>query len=70
MKIEPQTLEDIFGPPVSVYTRAQAIEDGNLVDISEATDDAGANLCQQAGIKWPVALTRACYEAVIAVGGT
>lgn len=26
------TLEDLFGPPISVYTREQAIDDGILVD--------------------------------------
>ena len=46
-------LEDIFGPPISVYSRAQAIEDGELVDISEwARED---------GFKFPVAMTRALF---------
>lgn len=42
---------------ISVYTRAQAIEDGELVDI---TDSA-----RQAGILWPVAVTRAVWVEYI-----
>ena len=39
-----------FGPVLSVYTRAQAIEDGILVDVSETA--------REAGFKIPVAVTR------------
>jgi type I site-specific restriction endonuclease len=28
-------LQDVFGPVISSYSRAQAIEDGILVDVSE-----------------------------------
>ena len=35
------TMEDIFGEPISVYTRAQAIEDGTLVDVSPFARGAG-----------------------------
>ena len=35
------------------YTRAQALEDGVLVDVSE--------IAKEAGIKFPVALTAAVY---------
>jgi hypothetical protein len=38
---------------IHVYTRAQAIEDGVLVDVSETA--------WEARIKWPVALTRAVW---------
>ncbi|MCA9262586.1 MAG: hypothetical protein KDA60_02010 [Planctomycetales bacterium] len=38
---------------VSVYTRADAIRDGELVDVSCAA--------REAGIRYPVALTRAVY---------
>jgi hypothetical protein len=34
-KQKPQSLEDIFGPPVFAYTRADAIADGVLVPIPE-----------------------------------
>lgn len=30
----PDSVEDFFGPPISVYTDEQAVEDGVLVDIS------------------------------------
>ena len=42
-----------FGPPISTYTRAQAIEDGFLVDVSETP--------REAGFKIPVALTRTVW---------
>jgi hypothetical protein len=41
---------------VSVYTRAQAIEDGELVDVSE--------LAQEAGFRWPMAFTRALWATI------
>lgn len=31
----------IFGEPISVYTRAQAIEDGVLVDVTKTAKEAG-----------------------------
>lgn len=39
---------------LSIYTRAQAIEDGVLVDVSETA--------REAGIVFPVAMTRAAFE--------
>lgn len=36
--------EDIFGKPIYVYSRAQAIEDGELVDISKTAKEAGFKL--------------------------
>ena len=44
-----QAVEDFFGPPISIYTRAQAIEDGVLVDVTETA--------REAGFRCPVALT-------------
>lgn len=41
--------ESIFGKPIYSYTRAQAIEDGVLDDVSE--------MAKEAGLKFPVALT-------------
>jgi hypothetical protein len=41
------------------YSRAQAIADGVLVDVS--------GVAREAGIKFPVALTRAVYERCVAV---
>ena len=44
---------------IYAYTRAQALEDGVLVDVSEMAKDAG--------IKFPVALTSAVYGKYIEV---
>jgi len=52
------TAESYFGEVISTYTRAQAIEDGVLVD-------AGP-MAQEAGFKWPVALTSAVWEDCVA----
>jgi hypothetical protein len=41
------------------YTRAEAIADGVLVDVTETA--------KEAGIKYPVALTRAVWERCVAV---
>ena len=46
--------ESIFGEVVYSYTRAQAVEDGVLVD--------AGTMAQEAGFKWPVALTSAVWE--------
>jgi hypothetical protein len=41
------------------YTRADALRDGVLVDVSATA--------REAGIRWPVALTRAVWERCVAV---
>ena len=48
-----------FGPPISTYTRAQAIEDGFLVDVSETAREAGFTI--------PVALTRGVWDRIVAL---
>ena len=48
-----------FDPVLSVYTRAQAIEDGILVDVSETA--------REAGFKIPVALSRSVWERLVAL---
>ena len=45
-----------WGDVVYAYTRAQAIEDGVLVDVSKTA--------QEAGIKWPVALTSEVWALI------
>ena len=49
------------------YTRAQAIEDGVLVDLSDPsfTFRPGLNILKEAGIKFPVAMTSAAFARVI-----
>jgi len=51
-------IEDFFGPVIYAYTRAMAIKDGNLVDVTE--------IAQEAGFSVPVALTRAVWEKHVA----
>ncbi|MDE2268571.1 MAG: hypothetical protein KGL33_06105 [Betaproteobacteria bacterium] len=46
-------MREIFGEPISTYTRAQAIEDGVLIEISTTA--------REAGIVWPVAMTAAAW---------
>ena len=50
---------ELFGEVISSYSRAQAIEDGVLVDVSA--------LGKEAGIKFPVAMTRAVWAQYVEV---
>lgn len=47
------TFSDLFGEPIYAYTRAQALGDGVLVDVSD--------LAEEAGFRYPVAMTRAAW---------
>ena len=47
------TMAEIFGEPINIYTRRQALDDGFLVDVSEMSSEAG--------FRFPVALTRAAW---------
>ena len=53
MQTQATTAREFFGEPISIYTRAQAIEDGQLIDVSTTA--------REAGIVWPVALTSAAW---------
>ena len=44
---------------IYAYTRAQAIEDGELVDVSETA--------RESGIKFPVAVTRAVWAKYVEI---
>jgi hypothetical protein len=48
-----------FGEVIFAYTRKQAIADGNQVDVSTTA--------KEAGIKFPMFLTRAVFDAYVAV---
>lgn len=50
-------LQDLFGEVISVYTRAQAIADGVLIDVTAEANDAGFRV--------PVALTGAVWADVV-----
>jgi hypothetical protein len=58
----PVTPDDFWGPPISIYTRAQAIEDGVLVDVSDWAG-AGPN-GMMGGFRVPTVLTRALWDVV------
>jgi len=53
-----QTADSFFGDVVYIFTRAQAIEDGVLID--------AGTMAEEAGFKWPVAFTSAAWEDCIA----
>jgi hypothetical protein len=52
-------LREFFGEPIHTYTRAQALEDGVLVDVTETA--------REAGIKYPVALTAEVFAKYVKV---
>src|SRR5438477_5396663 len=64
-----ESSSDFWGEPIHAYTRAQAIADGVMVDLTSATDDRDQLLCQQAGFKVPVAITRAAWAETVEAGG-
>ena len=49
----------VFGPVIPAYTRAQAIDDGFLVDVSETAREAGFTV--------PVAITRTVWNRLVAL---
>ena len=55
-KVEEKEMD--MGEVISVYTRRQAIEDGELVDISETSEAI------EAGFKIPVCVTRALWGKI------
>lgn len=52
-------MRELFGEVISSYTRAEGIADGFLVDVSETA--------REAGITFPVAMTRTAWEAAVAM---
>jgi hypothetical protein len=58
MRHPKQHFDSIFGEPIHVYTRAQAIEDGVLIDVSQTAHEAGFHL--------PVALTATAWADCVA----
>lgn len=60
MSTHPQTdPADPFGPVIYSYTRADAIADGQQVDVSTTA--------QEAGIRFPFYITRAVFDAYVTV---
>ena len=54
------SMADLFGEPISVYTREQAIEDGELVDVTEWASPSQMS----GGFTCPVVLTRHLWNVV------
>ena len=51
------TMKELFGEVIYAYTRKQAIEDGILIDTT--------SMAQEAGIKFPVAITIAVWNEYV-----
>ena len=58
-----QSAESFFGDIISTYTRAQAIEDGVLIDVSSIAKESGFN-------EWPVSLTAGAWADCVAWSDT
>jgi hypothetical protein len=54
-----ENISEPFGPVIYTYTRSQAVADGFQVEVSK--------VAQEAGILFPVFLTRAVYDAYVTV---
>ena len=54
-------LYEAYGAPIDVYSRAQAIEDGVLCDVSA--------MAREAGFKYPAAITEAVFNTLSDVEG-
>ncbi|MBU4223087.1 MAG: hypothetical protein KKA10_15965 [Euryarchaeota archaeon] len=52
-----QSTKSVFGDVIDVYTRAEAIDDGVLVDVTETA--------KEAGIVYPTAVTQALWNGYI-----
>src|ERR1039458_7430075 len=61
------SMEEFFGEVLSSYSRAQAIEDGVLVSLNDPsfTFRPGLNICAEARIKFPVAMTIAAFAKTV-----
>ena len=57
-----QSAESFFGDIISTYTRAQAIEDGVLIDVSPTA--------KEAGFEWPIAMTAGAWADCVAWSDT
>ena len=66
------SMEEVFGEVLSSYSRAQAIEDGVLVSLNDPsfTFRPGLNICVEAGIKFPVAMTIAAFAKTVSESDT
>lgn len=54
----PNAFRDFWGAPIHVYTRAEALADGVLVDVTKAA--------QEVGFRLPVAMTKGVWSEAVA----
>jgi hypothetical protein len=59
MNDQSRTAANIFGPVLYTYSRSQAVADGLQVEVSKVANEAG--------IRFPVFLTRAVYDSFVRV---
>ena len=59
MNTDTNNTAEPFGPVIYTYTRSQAIADGFQIEITKTA--------QEAGIRFPVFITRGVYEQCVAV---
>ena len=59
MNAQNKIAADIFGPVLYSYSRSQAFADGLQVEVSK--------VAQEAGIRFPVFLTRAVYDSFVLI---
>jgi hypothetical protein len=59
MEIDAPDPVEPFGPVIYAYSRAQAVADGMQVEVTKTA--------QEAGIRFPVFLTRGVFDAYVAV---
>jgi hypothetical protein len=58
------TLTEIFGEVIDVYSRANALEDGVLIDLGQFFHQ-GKPVLESVGIRYPVAITSAAFGAAL-----
>ena len=59
MNDQNQTAADVFGPVLYTYSRSQAVADGFQIEVSK--------VAREAGIRFPVFLTRTVYDRFVSV---
>jgi hypothetical protein len=62
--IPPAIEHPLFGPVIHSYTRAEAIQDGVLINLGMFVSQ-GRPVLELVGLRFPVAMTSAAYELVI-----
>ena len=51
-------MHELFGPVIHSYSRAEALDDGELIDVTEKA--------REVGVLFPCALSRAAWESAVA----